>query len=59
MQPSALSSGSHSIQVLLRHMAQRGFFMVVDCEFVSPRRLSADHDVDVDLSDMPSLRAYL
>ena len=37
--PSALTSGSHSLQVLLRHMGQRGLFMVVDCEFVSPQRL--------------------
>ena len=59
MQPSALSSGSHSLQVLLRHMGQRGFFMVVDCEFVSPQRLSADHDIDIDLSDLPSIYARI
>jgi hypothetical protein len=59
MQPSALSSGSHSLQVLLRHMGQRGFFMVVDCEFVSPQRLSADHDIDIDLSDPPSIYARI
>ena len=59
MQPSALSSGSHSLQVLLRHMGQRGLFMVVDCEFVSPQRLSADHDIDIDLSDLPSVYARI
>ena len=59
MQPSALSSGSHSLQVLLRHMGQRGLFMVVDCEFVSPQHLSADHDIDIDLSDLPSVYARI
>ena len=59
MQPSAVSSGSRSLQVLLRHTAQRGLFMVVDTEFVSVRRLSADHDMNVDLSDMPSIYARI
>eukprot|EP00966_Prymnesium_polylepis_P062976 1461513-Prymnesium_polylepis.1 len=35
------------------------FFMVVDCEFVSPQRLSADHDMDVDVSDTPSVLARI
>ena len=59
MQPSAVSSKSRSLQVLLRHTAQRGLFMVVDTEFVSVRRLSADHDMNVDLSDMPSVYARI
>jgi len=59
MQPSALSSGSHSLQVLLRHMGQPGLFMVVDTEFVSPQRLSLDHDIDIELSDMPSVFARI
>ena len=59
MQPSPLSTGSQSLQVLLRHMGQRGLFMVVDCEFVSPQRLSADHDIDIDLSDLPSVYARI
>jgi len=59
MQPSALSSGSHSLQVLLRHMGQPGLFMVVDTEFVSPQRLSLDQDIDIELSDMPSVFARI
>jgi len=60
MQPSALSSGSHSLQVLLRHMGQPGgLFMIVDTEFVSPQRLSLDHDIDIELSDMPSVFARI
>ena len=59
MQPSTLWSGSHSLQEIFRHMGQRGLFMVVDCEFVSPQRLSADHDIDIDLSDLPSVYARI
>ena len=50
---------SGALQVLLRHMGQRGLFMVMDCEFVSPQRLSADHDIDIDLSDLPSVYARI
>ena len=38
-------------------VGQPGLFMVVDCEFVSPQCLSADQDIDIDLSDLPSVYA--
>ena len=40
-------------------VGQPGLFMVVDCEFVSPQRLSADQDIDIDLSDLPSVYARI
>ena len=40
-------------------MGQLGLFMVVDTEFVSPQRLSLDQDIDIELSDMPSVFARI
>ena len=50
----ATAPTSYSLEVLRRHLARGGLIMIVDCEFVKPD-YSTDHDIDVDLSNLPSV----